>query len=164
MEESRWTKLVETVSTGEPAQSPRAKPAVKRVTQKKAKDPKKVAAGRAGAAARQKRLLEQRQAANESLRPGDGTSVSVPDRAAKEHFVRVTARLPVFRTGNADIRPKHNWIPWIKGACLAGGSLVYTLRNMRLRARPTSFAAEPAPKVQDKPPNWKACPDPHYME
>ena len=35
-----------------------AEPAhVKRVTEKKAKDPKKVAAGRAGAAARQKRLL-----------------------------------------------------------------------------------------------------------
>ena len=51
----------ETASPAEPAH-------VKRVTEKKAKDPKKVATGRAGAAARQKRLLEQLQAAKESLR------------------------------------------------------------------------------------------------
>ena len=59
----------ETVSIEKPTQSP-----VERVKMKKAKDPKKVAVGRAGAAARtaaQKRLLEQLQAAKESLRPGD---------------------------------------------------------------------------------------------
>ena len=50
----------ETASLAEPAH-------VERVTKKK--DPKKVAAGRAGAAARQKRLLEQLQAAKESLGP-----------------------------------------------------------------------------------------------
>ena len=44
---------VKTVSPAEPAHIP-----VERVTEKKAKDPNKVAAGRAGAAARQKRLLE----------------------------------------------------------------------------------------------------------
>ena len=54
----------ETALPAEPAHSP-----VKRVTEKKAKDQKKVAAGRSGAAARQKRLLEQLQAAKESLRP-----------------------------------------------------------------------------------------------
>ena len=53
---------IETASPAEPAH-------VERVTKKKAKDPKQVAAGRAGAAARQKRLLEQLQAAKESLRP-----------------------------------------------------------------------------------------------
>ena len=47
-----------TASPAEPAHSP-----VKRVTEKKAKDKKKVAAGRAGTAAWQKRLLEQLQAA-----------------------------------------------------------------------------------------------------
>ena len=57
-------RLAETALPAEPAYSP-----VERVTEKKAKDPKKVAAGRAGAAARQKRLLEQLQAAKESLRP-----------------------------------------------------------------------------------------------
>ena len=60
-----------------------AEPAhVESVTKKKAKDPKMVAAGCAGSAARQKRLLEQLQAAKESLRPpvsaadNDGTSAS----------------------------------------------------------------------------------------
>ena len=109
-----------------------------------------VAAGRAGAAARQKRLLEQLQAAKESLRPGDGTSAP-PKEADRER---------------TDKRSEHNrnWIPWIKGACLAGGSLAYISKNMRLRASPTSVAAGPAPKVQDKPPKLKACPDPRYIE
>ena len=130
-----------------------AEPAhVERVTKKKAKDPKKVAAGRAGAAARQKRLLEQLQAAKESLRPpisaadNDGTSAS-PKEAKR-----------------TDERPEPNWIPWIIGACLAGGSLVYVFagENMRLRTSPASMAAGPEAKVQDT--QSKACPNPHYME
>ena len=79
MTESPQAKPPQTVSTGEPAQSP-----VERVTEKKAK--KKVAAWRAGAAVRsaaQKRLLEQLQAAKESLRPGDGTSAP-PKEADRE--------------------------------------------------------------------------------
>ena len=65
-----------------------AEPAhVERVTKKKAKDPKKVAAGRAGAAARQKRLLEQLQAAKESLRPpvsaADNDDTSASPKEAK---------------------------------------------------------------------------------
>ena len=117
-----------------------AEPAhVERVTKKK--DPKKVAAGRAGAAARQKRLLEQLQAAKESLRPpvsaadNDGTSAS-PKEAKRT-------------------RPEPNWSPWIIGACLAGGSLAYVFagENMRLRASP---AADSEVKVQDT--QLKACP------
>ena len=73
----------ETASAAEPAR-------VERVTKKKANDPKKVAAGRAGAAARQKRLLEQLQAAKESLRP----PVSAPKEAKR-----------------TDERPEPNWIP-----------------------------------------------------
>ena len=140
-----------------------AKPAhslVKRVTEKKVKDQKKVAAGRAGAAVRLKRLLEQLQAAKESLRPpviaADNDGTSAPPKEAK----------PPKRT---DERPEHNhnWIPWIIGACLAGDSLSYVFAgfargNMRLHASPTLVAAGPAPKVQDKPPQLKACPDPHY--
>ena len=111
-------------------------------------------AGRSGAAARQKRLLEQLQAAKESLRPpvstadNDGTSAS-PKEAKR-----------------TDERPEPNWIPWIVGACLAEGSLAYVFagENMRLSASPASVAAGPEPKVQDKPPQLKACPDPHYME
>ena len=113
--ESRQAVPVErptvTASPAEPAH-------VERETEKKTKDPKKVAAGRAGAAARQKRLLEQLQAAKESLRPpvcaadNDGTSASPKE-----------ARLPK----RTDERPEHNhnWIPWIIGACLAGTSRAY---------------------------------------
>ena len=79
------------MSTGEPVQSP-----AERVTDKKEKNPKRVAGGRAGAAARkakQRRLLEQLQAAKESLRPpvsasdndgtsarSSGTGLQIPDR------------------------------------------------------------------------------------
>ena len=55
-----------------------------RVTEK-AKDPKQVAPGRASAGARkvkQKRLLEQLQAAKELFRPGDSTSSSIPPKKA----------------------------------------------------------------------------------
>ena len=101
-----------------------------------------MAVGRAGTAARQKRLLEQLQAAKESLRPpvsaadNDGTSAS-PKKAKR-----------------TDERPEPNWIPWIIGACLAGGSLAYVFagENMRLRASPASMEAGPEAKVQDKPP------------
>ena len=130
-----------------------AEPAhVERVTKKKAKDQIKVAAGRAGAAARQKRLLDQLQAAKASFRPpvsaadNDGTSAS-PKEAKRTNE-----------------RPKPNWIPWTIGACLTGGSLAYVFvgENMRLRASPASMAASPEAKVQDT--QLKACPDPHYME
>ena len=73
----------ETASPAEPAHSP-----VERVTQKKAKDPKKVAARRAGAAARQKRLLDQLQAAKESLRP----QVSAADNDGKSLVQRRRSR------------------------------------------------------------------------
>ena len=123
------------------------------VTEKRAKDPK-VAAGRASAAARQKRLLEQLQAAKESLHADD--DMSAPPKEADPE--------------RTDKRPKHNCnlIPWIIEACLAWGLLEYVFAgfargNMRLRASPTSVAAGPAPKVQDKPPQLKACPDSHYM-
>ena len=113
-----------------------------------------MAAGRAGAAARQKRQLEQLQAAKESLRP----SVSAADNDRTSASPKEAKR--------TDELPEPNWIPWIIGACLAGVSLAYVLEgeNMRLRASPASVAAGPAPKVQDKPPQLKACPDPHYME
>ena len=147
----------ETASPAEPAHSP-----VERVTETKAKDPKKVETQRAGAAAPQKQLLEQLQAAKESLRPpvnaADNDGTSAPPKEAK----------PPKRT---DERPEHNhnWIPWIKGACLEGGSLVYVFTgfargNMRLRASHASMAAGPALKVKDKPPQLKACPVPPYME
>ena len=113
MEESPQADLVErpaeTASPAEPAH-------VERVTEKKAKDPKKMAAGRAGAAARQKQLLVQLQATKESLRPpvsaADNDGTSAPPKEAKARNC-------------TDERPEHSWIPWIKGACLAGGGGVH---------------------------------------
>ena len=101
--------MTEIKQTAVPVERPAEPAHVERVTEKKAKDPKKVAAGHAGAAARQKRLLEQLQAAKESLRPpasatdNDGTSASPKEEK------------------RTDERPEPNWITWIIGACLAGG-------------------------------------------
>ena len=91
------------------AESPRAKPAVERVTEEKRRI-QKVAAGRAQT---------------------NGTSLP-PKVADRERTYK---------------RPEHNrnWIPWIIGACLAGGSLAFISRNMRMRASPSSVAAGPAP-------------------
>ena len=136
----------ETALPAEPAHSP-----VKGVMKKTANDPTKVTAGLAGAAARQKRLLEQLQAANESLRPpvsaADNECTSAPPKEAK----------PPKRTDER-LEHNHNWIPWIIGACLAGGSLAYVFTgfargNMRLRASPTSVAAGPRPKSRINLPN-----------
>ena len=99
-----------------------------------------MAAGRAGAAARQKRLLEQLQAAKESFR----SPVSAADNDG-------TSASPAQPPKRAEERPEPNWIPWIIGAFLAGGShaYVYARENVRLRASPASMTAGLAPKVQD---------------
>ena len=120
-------------------------------------DPKKVAAGRAGAAARtaaQKRLLEQLLAVKESLRPGDPKEAHSKDRE---------------RT-NERPREQNNWTftPLIIGACLGGGVLALA-RLPRLCATQIGPACsrgpvDSAPKGQDKPSQLKACPNPHYME
>ena len=126
----------ETASPVEPAH-------VERVTKKKAKDPKKVAVGRAGAAARQKRLLEQLQAAKESLRPpvsaadNDGTSASPKE------------------VKHTDERPEPNWIPWIIGACLAGVHLCMSLRAKTCACTPVlrRWRQAPRPKSRINLPN-----------
>ena len=83
---------------------------------------KKVAAGRAGAAARkakqEERLLEQLRASKVSFRPpppppppaGDGTSANIPPKEAAA----------VFQTEHRE--GLTNWTPWVVGACLAGNS------------------------------------------
>ena len=145
---------------------------MERVTdpKQKVKDPKNVAAGRAGAAAwkakQKERLLEQLRAAKESFRPPAGEA-SIPPKEADSKDQEHT-----------DKRPEHNregqtnWTPWIIGACLTGGALMF-LRNTQIQQTrsPASVAAGPvdsAPKQPvDKPPGAKqleASPDPFYME
>ena len=106
--------------------SPREHACVKRVTEKKAKDPKQVAAGRAGAVARQTRLLKQLQAAKESLRPpvsaADNDDTSASPKEAKPPKC-------------TDEWPEPNWIPWIKGACLAGLTCVCLCGRKHVLAR-----------------------------
>ena len=120
-----------------------AEPAhVERVTEKKAKDPKKVAAGRAGAAGRQKRLLEQLQAAKESLRP--------PVRAADNDGMSASPK----EAKRTDERPEPNWIPEIIGAYLAvggggaGGEEVHLLMSLRAK----TCACAPVPR------RWRQAP------
>ena len=141
----------------EPAQSP----PVERVTEK-VKDPKKVAAGRAGAAARkakqEERLLEQLRASKESFRPpaGDGTSANIPPKEA----AAVSADKRLERREGLT-----NWTPWIVGACLAGGTLVF-LRNAQTR-NPASVALAPVDSAPKQPaPGAKQLKtrDPFYME
>ena len=157
------TKQKNQETAEEPTQNP-----VERVTEK-VKDPKKVAGGRAGAAARkanQERLLVQLRGAKESFRPpaGDGTPANIPPKEADQE-----------QAVSADKRSEHNrevtnWTPWIVGVCLTGGALMF-LRNTQTRS-PASVAAGPvdsAPKQPvDKPPRpdrqLKTGPDPFYME
>ena len=125
----------EKASPAEPAHSP-----VKRVTEKKAKDPKKVSAERAGAAARQIRLLEQLQTAKESLHPpvstADNDGTSAPPKEAKTQK-------------RTDERPEHNhnWIIWIIGACLVGV-------HLRISLPAKTCACAPVPR------RWRQAPRP----
>ena len=113
----------------ETAEEPAQSPPVERVTEQ-VKDPKKVVARRAGAAARkakqEERLLEQLRVAKESFRPpaGDGMSANIPPKKAA--------------AVSADKRPEcpeglTNWTPLVVRACLAGGALVF-LRNAQTRS------------------------------
>ena len=129
MAESSQAKPAQTVSAGEPAQSP-----VERVTEKKATDKKK-GDDRACRRCRPAKTTA-RTASGSQLRPGDGTPVSNPDRAAKESFCPgygMSASIPDRERTDEQLEHNRNWIPWIIGACLAGGSLAYISRNTRLR-------------------------------
>ena len=119
-------------------------------------------AGPAGAAVRkakqEERLLEQLRVAKELFRPpaGDGTSANIPPKEAA--------------AVSADKRPERregltNWTPWVVGACLAGGALVF-LRNAQTRS-PASVAAAPVDSAPKQPaPGAKQLKtrDPFYME
>ena len=146
-----------------PAQSP-----VERVTdpRQKVKDLRKVAAGHAGAAARKAkqeiRLLEQLRSAKESFRPpaGDGTSANIPLKEADQE-----------QAVSADKRPEHpeeltNWTPWIIGACLTGGVLMFLPRlhaTQMPQAAQTSGGTGASP-IDTAPKQLEASPNPFYME
>ena len=74
------------------------------------------------------------------LPAGDGTSANIPPKEAE--------------AVSADKRPERregltNWTPWVVGACLEGGALVF-LRNAQTRS-PASMAAAPVDSAPKQP-------------
>ena len=140
----------------ETAEEPAQSPPVERVTEK-VKDPKKVVAGHAGAAARkakqEERLLEQLRVAKESFRPpaGDDTSANIPPKE----------EAAVFQTECRE--GLTNWTPWVVGACLAGGALVF-LRSAQTRRPASAAPVDSAPKQPAPGARQLKTQDPFYME
>ena len=136
---------------------------MERVT-KKVKDPRKVAAGRAGAAARkpkeEERFLERLRAAKEPLHPraGDDTSANIPPKEA------VAVSQPGRREGLTDC------IPWVVVACLAGGVLVSLRSPQTILQSAQTIRHAPAAPVDSAPkrpvPGARQLKtrDPFYME
>ena len=86
--------------------------------------------------------FEQLRVAKESFSPpvGDDASANIPPKEAAA--VSPDKRLER-REGLT------NWTPWVVGACLAGGALVF-LRNAQTRS-PASVAAAPVDSVPKQP-------------
>lgn len=140
------------------------------------KDPKKVAAGRAGAAARkakQEQILAELRRAKESLH-----SLAVLEPAAPPELVRSeeasippAARAAVIAKQQAESSGQPNWTPWIIGACLVGGALMFLFpRNMhantQLSAVPTGQQVKSQASMAAKrgAQHLKVSPNPFYME
>ena len=119
-----------------------------------------MAAGRAGAAARKakqdERLLEQLRGAKESFRP-PAAPADIPPKEEQ------AVSRPERREGLT------NLTPWIVGACLTGGALMFLPRLRSTQTRSPAGPVDSAPKPRvDKPPRpdrqLKPGPDPFYME
>lgn len=108
-----------------------------------------MAAGRAGAAARkakQERLLEQLRTAKDSFRPPvSAADVSIPPKEA-------VSKEPS-RSGAAHNHGLTDWTPWIIGACLTGGALMFLLRLRATQAVQTPQVAPPLTHRQRRCPS-----------
>ena len=103
-------------------------PVSEKTKNKRAKDPKKGAGGRAGATARKTKMLEALRAAKDSLRssavPPAGEA-SIPPKEAESKGQEHADKRPDVPVASQE--PEHNregrtnWTTWIIGACLAGG-------------------------------------------
>jgi len=132
----------------------------------KEKDPKKVAAGRAGAAARkakQEHLLAELRSVKESLRSPKGT----PGAPSKED---VAAPLPKEKDETAApvLHTAGSITPWIIGAA-AGLGLIYWAASQRAPADPPASPPTKSVTPQVLSPDWsaqhlKVAQNPHYME
>ena len=129
----------------------------------KKKDPRKVAAGRAGAAARkakQERLLEELRAAKEQQhQPG----ISPPISEREEPVSEAPA-------GQGPVRAMGNWTPWIIGAAGLAGIVYFCAGAPQPRvSRVLELSpGDCIPKPVAKPPpcakQLKLSTDPFYME
>ena len=120
---------------------------------KRAKDPKKVAAGRAGAAARKAKMLEALRAAKESLR--SSAAHAPPPPHSRGQYSPTGSRVEGPGTCRQTysmfllLEGRTNWT-WFIGACLSGALIVSKLQKTK---RPVSVPAIKLPA--DKPPDAK---------
>ena len=137
------------------------------------KDPKKVAAGRAGAAARkakQERLLEELRAAKQSLR-SESDAVHDPLVAKQQQKDPFTKGEDRTMTHSAtDTQGQKNWNPMLYTIGIAAGvACVYMFMCHRQDQKSAVTACHPTKKEQSSQPDHrishlKVSNDPFYME
>lgn len=155
------TQPVERVTTPEPSK-----------TLAKPKDPKKVAAGHAGAAARkakQEKLLEEFRAAKETL---------CSDVSEKRRQDALSAPKELERgepVSEAPAVQERDWTPWIIGAAGLGGIVLFqhlqpaaAQQHQKTAQSESRAPGDSTPKPVAKPPpcakQLKVATDPFYME
>ena len=138
----------------------------------KSKDPQKVAAGRAGAAARkakQERLLEELRAAKQSLRPEAVAEAATPVADVVVADGTSQQEQPMPAPADPGDPVKADWTPWILvGAGLAALCLVkLTFRQQKQQhpeaARSASSGARQPPPTPRCAQHLKVPDDPFYM-
>ena len=142
----------------------------------KPKDPKKVAAGRAGAAARktkQERLLEELRAAKQSLQPDAVAEAAMPvadvvvTQSVKQQEQAVAKQQPMPAPA-ADV--KSDWTPWIlvgarlAALCVWRSPLVKLTERQQKQQHPEAIsgASQPPPTPRCAQ-HLKVSDDPFYM-
>lgn len=141
-----------------------------KLTLTRQKDPKKVAAGKAGAAARkakQERLLEELRAAKQSLRP-ESDAVHVPSQEQKDPFPKPNDTAATQSV--TDTQCQKNWTPFLYTIGIAAGVFsVYMLRCHRQDQKPLAVPLQACHTKRTKNPvekthQLKVSHDPFYME
>ena len=134
----------------------------------KAKDPQKVAAGRAGAVARRARqecLLAELRAAKEAINP---SSEAVAEAATPVADVFVAKQQPMHAPATHSVRhevSKANWTPWLLSAG-AGLAALYVLHTPQQHPEAASSVSSGASRPPSTPPcaQQLKVTDPYHME
>ena len=143
----------------------------------KSKDPKKVAAGRAGAAARkakQERLLEELRAAKQSLQPEAVAEAATPVAdvvVAKQREQPVVKQHPMPSPADPGGPVKADWTPWILVGAGLAALCVWRSPQVKLTERlQKQLYPEARPSGAIQPPPTPRCAqhlkdqDPFHME